>query len=303
MAERHELLDQAIQAIVDGEIEISIPRDLEELVDISAELRDLPRPEFKQRLGGRMTLVTVTEVREVTPYLTHEDADALIDFVKDVFGAKETMRTKGGAGGTHCELHVGDSKLYIGGNIPMPQPNHGSLHVFVPDVDAAYNRAIAAGATPLGGGLVDQEYGSREGSVRDRWGNEWYIATERGEQYRPKNTKDVMPYFHPQGAPQMLAFLENALGAEVLEKYEHGGAIVHAKIRLGASVVELGEAHGQWQPIPMMLVAPVDDVEEVIERAVAAGSTLLAKASQESYGRRGAVTDAFGNQWHFMSAS
>lgn len=301
MAERYEVLDQAIQAIVDGAVEVSIPRDLEELVAIAAELRDLPRPEFKRKLGERMT-TTTTQVREVTPYLTHEDADALIDFVKDVFGAEETMRAKGGAGGTHCELHVGDSKLFVGGNIPMPHgPNLGSLHVFVPDVDAAFQRAIAAGATALGGGLVDQEYGSREGSVRDRWGNEWYIATERGAEYRPKNAKDVMPYFHPHGAPQMLAFLENVLGAEVLEKYEHEGAIVHAKIRVGASVVELGEAHGQWQPVPMMLVAPVDDVEDAIERAVAAGSTLLEKPSKEPYGRRGAVTDAFGNQWYFMS--
>jgi len=300
MAERYEALDQAVQAILDGATEVAIPRDLEELVAIAADLRDLPDPEFKRRLGGHMT-ATTTEVREVTPYLTAEDADALIDFTKNVFGAKETMRTKGGAGGTHCELHIGDSKLFIGGNIPLPHgPNLGALHVFVPDVDAAYHRAIEAGATSLGG-LVDQDYGSREGSVRDRWGNEWYIATERGESYRPKNTKDVMPYFHPHGAPRMLAFLENVLGAEVLEKYEHEGAIVHAKIRVGASVVELGEAHAQWQPVPMMFVAAVDDLDDAFERAVAAGGKVLERPSKQPYGRRGAVEDPFGNQWHFMA--
>ena len=300
MAERYDVLDLAIQEILDGAAEVAIPRDLEELVAIAADLRDLPDPEFKRRLGGHMT-ATTTQVREVTPYLTAEDADALIDFVKDVFSAKETMRTKGGAGGTHCELHIGDSKLFIGGNIPLPHgPNLGTLHVFVRDVDAAFHRAIEAGATSLHD-LADQDYGSREGSVRDRWGNEWYIATERGEQYRPKNTKDAMPYFHPQGAPRMLAFLENVLGAEVLEKYEHEGAIVHAKIRLGASVVELGEAHGQWQPVPMMFVAAVDDVDDAFERAVAAGAKALDKPSKQPYGRRGAVEDPFGNQWHFMS--
>jgi PhnB protein len=300
MAERHDVLDQAIQAILDGATEVSIPRELEALVAIAADLRDLPDPEFKRRLGGRMT-TTASEVREVTPYLVVEDVDDLIDFAKTVFEAKETLRTKGGAGGTHCEIHIGDSKLMMGGGMKLPHgPNLATLHVFVPDVDAAFERAIAAGATSLYG-LVDQEYGSREGSVRDRWGNEWYIATERGEHYRPKNTKDVMPYLHPHGAPKMLEFLESALGAEVLEKYEHGGAIVHAKVRVGGSIVELGEAHGEWQPVRMMFVVAVDSADEAFARAVSAGATALDKPAKQPYGRRGAVEDPFGNQWHFMS--
>ena len=241
-------------------------------------------------------------IREVTPYLVVEDVDDLIDFAKNVFGAKETLRTKGGAGGTHCELRIGDTKVYMGGNMTLPHgPNLATLHVFVPDVDAAFHRAVAAGATSLGG-LIDQEYGSREGSVRDRWGNEWYIATERGEHYRPKNTQDVMPYFHPHGAPRMLQFLESALGAEVLEKYEHGGAIVHAKVRIGGSIVEMGEAHGEWQPVPMMLVVAVDDVDAAFARAEGAGATVLERPAQQPYGRRGAIEDPFGNQWHLMSA-
>lgn len=302
MAERYELLDQAIQAIVDGASVVPIPRDLEALVAIAADLRDLPNPDFKRKLGERMTTTTSASVLEVTPYLVVEDVDTLIDFAKNVFGAKETLRTKGGAGGTHCEIHIGDSKVMMGGGIPLPHgPNLATLHVFVKDVDAAYHRAIEAGATPLGE-LVDQEYGSREGSVRDRFGNHWYIATERGESYRPANTKDVMPYFHPKGAPKMVEFLQNALGAEVLEKYEDGGAIVHAKVRVGAtSVVELSEAHGQWQPIPMMLVVAVDDLDAAFARAVDTGGKVLERPSKQPYGRRGAVEDPFGNQWHFMS--
>ena len=95
--------------------------------------------------------------------------------------------------------------------------------------------------------------------------------------------------------------VENALGAEVMEKYEHEGAIVHAKVRAGASVVELGEAHGEWQPIPMMLVVAVDDLDDAFGRAVAAGGKVLQPPSKQPYGRRGAVEDPFGNQWHFMS--
>ena len=302
MAERHDVLDQAIQAILDGAVEIAIPRELEPLVAIAADLRDLPDPAFKRRLGGRMTATaTAVDVKEVTPYLVVEDADALIDFVKTVFEAKEVMRTKGGAGGTHCELHVGDTKLFVGGNIKLDHaPNLGTLHVFVPDVDAAYQRAIDAGATSMYG-LVDQEYGSREGSVRDRWGNEWYIATERGASYRPKNTKDLMPYFHPHGAPRMIEFLEQALGAEVLEKYEQGGAIVHAKMRAGAAVVELGEAHAEWQPVPMMFVVATGSADAAFAQAMSAGAKELSAPRQQPYGRVGAVEDPFGNQWHFMS--
>src|ERR1043166_2739351 len=98
MAERYEVLDQAVQAILDGAYEVAIPRDLEALVAIAADLRDLPDPEFKRRLGGRMTATEEVDVREVTPYLVVEDADAMIDFAKNVFEAKEVMRTKGGAG-------------------------------------------------------------------------------------------------------------------------------------------------------------------------------------------------------------
>lgn len=302
MAERYELLDLAIQDIVDGAAEVAIPRDLEPLVAIAADLRDLPDPDFKRRLGERMTSTSAPAlVRDVTPYLVVEDASALIDFAKNVFGAKETLRTKGGAGGTHCELLIGDSKVMMGGDMPLPHgPNLATLHVFVADVDGTYQRAVEAGATPLYG-LVDQEYGSREGSVRDAFGNHWYIATERGASYRPANAKDVMPYFHPHGAPRMIEFLEQALGAEVLEKYEHGGAIVHAKVRVGASVVELGEAHGEWQPIPMMLVVGVDSADAAFARATAAGAKVLEAPSKQPYGRRGAVEDPFGNQWHFMS--
>src|SRR5436305_2022172 len=165
MAERHDVLDQAVQAILDGATEVAIPRDLEPLVAIAADLRDLPNPEFKRRLGGRMTATaTSVEIREVTPYLVVEDADTLIHFAKNVFGAKETLSTKGGAGGTHCELHIGDSKLMMGA-------------VAVDDADAAFGRAGAAGAKVLDP-PSKQAYG-RRGAVEDPFGNQWHFMSEK----------------------------------------------------------------------------------------------------------------------------
>src|ERR1051325_9898554 len=140
MSERQDALDQAIQAIVDRAAEVPTPRELEAVVALAAALRDLPDPEFKRRLGGRMTATTI-DVREVTPYLVVEDVDDLIDFAKNVFGAKETLRTKGGAGGTHCEIHIGDSKLMMGGGMKLKKgTNPATPHVFRPAAAAAHER-------------------------------------------------------------------------------------------------------------------------------------------------------------------
>jgi len=296
MAERFELLDQAIEAIVGGATEIAIPRDLEPLVAVAAVLRDLPDPEFKRRLGGRMTMTaTSPRVLDVTPYLVAENVEGLIEFVKRVFDAEEVMRATGSAGGTHCEVRLRGKTVMIGGGLPG-RSNLGALHVFVPDVDAAHQRAVDAGGTSLYAPM-DQEYGSRDSAILDPFGNHWYIATQAGREGQP----DVMPYFHPIGAPSMIDFLQNALGAEVLDRHESEGSVMHAKLRLGAAVVELGEAHGQWQPIPMMLLANVDNADDAYARAVAAGAKSLFAPKKVEYGRSGAVEDAFGNQWHLTA--
>lgn len=292
MAERHELLDQAVQAILDGATEVAIPRDLEPLVALAAELRDLPNPEFKRRLGGRMTTtMTSARVLNMNPYLVTENVNELVDFVKRVFDAEETFRT-GTPTGTHCEVRLAGTRLMIGGGAPG-RLQLGAIHVFVPDVDATYRRALEAGATSLYA-PVDQDYGSRDSAVRDAFGNQWYIASQSGRE----NLPDAMAYFHPAGAAKLIEFLESALGAEVLERYESGGAIAHAKVRIGQAVVEVGEAHGEWQPIPMMLFVNVDDADAAYARAMAAGATSISEPKDVPYGRGGAVQDAFGNQWY-----
>jgi len=113
MAERYELLDAAIQAILDGATEVAIPRELESLVSIAADLRDLPRPAFKERLQGG----SVSSVTGVIPYLVAEDVDGLIEFVKRAFGMEEIFRTTGSAGGTHCEVQLHGERLMIGGGL------------------------------------------------------------------------------------------------------------------------------------------------------------------------------------------
>src|SRR5262249_17209587 len=100
--------------------------ELAELVQIARDLRDLPSPSFKARLGAdlaRRTAMTPTTIetttsrgiRSVTPYLAVRPAVELIEFVKRAFGAEELLRTTGSGGGLHAEVRIGDTRGMIGG--------------------------------------------------------------------------------------------------------------------------------------------------------------------------------------------
>ena len=81
-----------------------------------------------------------------------------------------------------------------------------------------------------------------------------------------------------------------------------GGTIVHAKIRVGGSVIEMGEAHDEWGPMPTMFYVDVDDVDAWYRRALAAGAASMDPPALQPYGeRRAALRDAFGNQWYLAA--
>ena len=113
----------------------------------------------------------------VTPYLVVECAADVIDFIKQAFDAEEIMRLEAPDGAVgHAELQIGDSRVMIGDAQGKHTPTRPMLHLYVDDVDAVYQTALAAGATSEQA-PVDQFYGDRSGGVRDRWGNLWWIAT------------------------------------------------------------------------------------------------------------------------------
>jgi PhnB protein len=112
----------------------------------------------------------------VTPYMIG-NASKVLDFVKAVFDAKETLRMPGPNGMIgHAEFRIGDSNLMISDGGAEWPAMPCSLYVYVPDVDEAYKRALAAGATSLKE-PADQFYGDRSASVRDAAGNIWGIGT------------------------------------------------------------------------------------------------------------------------------
>ncbi|MGB7586884.1 MAG: VOC family protein [Terriglobales bacterium] len=244
--------------------------------------------------------------RTVTPYLVAQDGSALLEFAKQAFGAEEKFRGTGGAGGLHAEVTIGDSRLMIGGGIPGREfrstANTTALHVYVKDTDAVYKQALAAGATSISA-PADQEYGERSAGVKDPAGNYWYIATHKGPTYIPEGLNNVNVYMHPWRGDPVINFLKRAFGAQESGRYATpDGIIHHAEIRVGSSVVELGEAHGPYQPMQSMFYVYVPDCDAVYHRALRAGATSISEPVDHPYGdRSGGVKDAFGNQWYIST--
>ncbi len=239
----------------------------------------------------------------VTPYLVAENGPALLEFTKQAFDAEETFRTVGSAGGLHAEARIGDSMLMVGGGIPGREfrstPKTHALHIYVKDADAVCEKALAAGATLIDAPR-DQEYGERSGSVKDPAGNIWYVATHKGESYIPQGLNNVNAYLLPLRAEPVITFLKRAFGAHELGKYASpDGVIHHAEIRVGDSVVEMGEPEGKYPPMPTMFYVYVPDCDAVYQRALAAGAKSIQEPADQSYGdRTSSVTDPFGNTWY-----
>ncbi|MGH9883457.1 MAG: VOC family protein [Pyrinomonadaceae bacterium] len=102
----------------------------------------------------------------------------------------------------------------------------------------------------------------------------------------------------------MVEFLKQAFDAKEVAVYREdpGGPVGHAKIKIGDSIIEMGEAHGQWQPMPSMLYLYVEDVDAWYERALAGGAILASEPADQSYGDRVAgVNDPFGNIWYLAT--
>jgi uncharacterized glyoxalase superfamily protein PhnB len=113
----------------------------------------------------------------VTPYLTVTDATALLTFLEKAFGATNVHAMRDGAGKVqHAEATIGDSHVMLGQARDDATAMRAMLYLYVPDCDAAYKQAVAAGGTPLSEPKT-QFYGDRHGAVTDPCGNQWYVAT------------------------------------------------------------------------------------------------------------------------------
>ena len=123
----------------------------------------------------------------VTPYLIIEGAADAIEFYQKAFGATELFRFPAPDGKVgHAEIKIGDSPVMLADAYPAMGYNGAkslggspvSLMIYVDDVDAIFDRAVAAGAT-VKEGLSDKFYGDRMGTVIDPFGHVWHIATHK----------------------------------------------------------------------------------------------------------------------------
>jgi len=116
----------------------------------------------------------------VSPYLTASDAQALVDFVVTTFGARVLRRFEREDGSIqHAELRIGDSVVMLGQAVEGWPPVPAHLHVYVPDVDATYAKALGNGAESVQEPTQRGDPDRRSG-VKDPVGNTWWISTQVG---------------------------------------------------------------------------------------------------------------------------
>ena len=122
----------------------------------------------------------------VTPYIIIDGAAQAIDFYKSAFGATEVLRMPMGDKIGHAEIKIGDSHVMLADEFPErdirgPKARGGvtsSLMIYLDNVDAAFQRALDAGAkVDAGMEVKDQFYGDRSGTLIDPFGHKWTLAT------------------------------------------------------------------------------------------------------------------------------
>jgi len=125
----------------------------------------------------------------VTAYLSVQNGAQALDYYKRAFGAKELVRMPMPDGKVgHAEVKIGDSHVMLADEMPSmgflgPRSRGGTtvqLHLYVTDVDATVQKAVAAGGK-LTRPVEDKFYGDRAGTVEDPFGHVWYIATHKEE--------------------------------------------------------------------------------------------------------------------------
>src|SRR5262245_11295883 len=271
-------LDEAVEAIIAGRDVPSAADDqrLAMLSGVALDLRDLPDESFKLSLKADLerrakmssTQKAAPRMLGVTPYLCFKGAAKAIEFYKQAFGARELMRftdpvdPAGRIG--HAEIEIAGSKLFIADEYPeygvlSAESMGGSpitIHLYVEDVDAVAEQAVAAGAKVLWP-VKDQFYGDRSGRLVDPFGYQWLVATHKEDisfdemkkrlegapaeekppvSPIPEGFHSITLYLQVEGAAQLIDFVKQTFDAEeVIRVPLPDGTLMHASVRIGDS--------------------------------------------------------------------
>jgi uncharacterized glyoxalase superfamily protein PhnB len=113
----------------------------------------------------------------ITPFMVVDGANELLRFIEQSFEGKMAAIMKGNDGKVmHADIQVGDSHIMVSDATEKYAADTSRLYLYVDDVDATYKKAMKAGGTSLRE-PTDEFYGDRSSGVKDKWGNEWWIAT------------------------------------------------------------------------------------------------------------------------------
>ena len=126
----------------------------------------------------------------------------------------------------------------------------------------------------------------------------------------PDDYHSVTPYLIVNGGVKALEFYKQAFGAQELFRIERDGKIGHAEIKIGDSPIMLADEHPEMgargpqslggSPVSIMLY--VENADQMVERAVAAGAKIVRPLENKFYGDRSAtLADPFGHTWHIST--
>jgi PhnB protein len=145
----------------------------------------------------------------------------------------------------------------------------------------------------------EQPYGDFEAGVKDPAGNQWYLTAIRKTGHRTEDTRAILPHLSLVGAAEFVEFAKRAFGAEVAFMHDApDGKVLHARLRIGDSILAVGEASDERAALPAALHMYVPNVDAVYAAAVREGVKVLRPLRDEPYGDRAAsLQDVFGNLW------
>jgi uncharacterized glyoxalase superfamily protein PhnB len=115
----------------------------------------------------------------------------------------------------------------------------------------------------------------------------------------PEGYNSVTPYLIVKGVPRLVDFLKQAFDGKEIERISQpDGSVMHAEVKIGTSILMMGEAGGKWEPMPAGFYHYVTDVDAVYKRALKSGATSITEPADQFYGDRSAgVKDPSGNLW------
>jgi PhnB protein len=269
------------------------------------------------------------ELRTVTPYLHPIGSAKLIDFLKGAFDAEEVARHESGGVIQHAQIMIGDSIIAMGEAHGPYQPMPPALHLYVPDADAVYRRALRAGAKSLFE-PYDAPYGDRSGGVVDPFGNIWYIATHLRDFTAPSQPPasvvaphqrpgSIMPFMYNDDVLRAFELYQKWFGAKEIHRVtQPNGKVSHLQIAIGnthlmlrdATTPDLAEYRAKgfagtprsFGGTPLHLYIYVADSDAAYKRALESGSRIVDPMADKEWGDRcGGIQDPFGHIWYIAT--